>query len=140
MTHDRPFLFPMASHSVKTGKLTGEAFSTYVEERPELEIRDLAYSLSVRRSMHKFWSFAVSSDGDGLLGDFADLLPVAAWTAALPEKVRIGFVYWSNNKYERSLQVRIISDMPLVNGSPWVENSSRSHHFSSRLCKGVTIS
>lgn len=47
MTKGRPFLFPLTSHSVNTGKLTGEAFSTYVEERPELEIRDLAYSLSV---------------------------------------------------------------------------------------------
>lgn len=43
--------------------------------------------------MHKFRSFAVSSDGDSLLGDFTDPPPVAAWTAALPEKVRIGFVF-----------------------------------------------
>ncbi|GAM44042.1 hypothetical protein TCE0_060r19348 [Talaromyces pinophilus] len=113
MTHGRPFLFPMASHSVKTGKLTGEAFSAYVEKRPELEIRDLAYSLIVRRSMHKFRSFAVSSDGDGLLGDFADLLPVAAWTAALPEKVRIGFVYWSNNNQWLAMGRELIQKSPL---------------------------
>ncbi|KAF3397551.1 Lovastatin diketide synthase mokB [Talaromyces pinophilus] len=67
--------------------------------------------------MHKFRSFAVSSDGDGLLGDFADPLPIAAWTAALPEKIRIGFVYWSeggkNNNQWLAMGRELIQKSPL---------------------------
>ncbi|CAI7643289.1 unnamed protein product [Penicillium glandicola] len=113
MTQQRPFLFPLTSHSVKTGKLTGEAFSNYVEERPELDIRDLAYSLSVQRSMHKFRSFAVSSDADTLLGDFVDPLPVAAWTAAQSQKPRIGFVFTGQGGQWFAMGRELIQKSPL---------------------------
>ncbi|KOS47319.1 hypothetical protein ACN38_g1732 [Penicillium nordicum] len=113
MTQERPFLFPLTSHSVKTGKLTGEAFSNYVEERPELDIRDLAYNLSVRRSMHKFRSFAVSNDADTLLGDLVDPLPVAAWTAAQSEKPRIGFVFTGQGGQWFAMGRELIQKSPL---------------------------
>jgi acyl transferase domain-containing protein/NADPH:quinone reductase-like Zn-dependent oxidoreductase/NAD(P)-dependent dehydrogenase (short-subunit alcohol dehydrogenase family) len=113
MTQKRPFLFPLTSHSVKTGKLTGVAFSNYVEERPELDIRDLAYTLSLRRSMHKFRSFAVSSDADTLLGDFADPLPVAAWTAAQSQKPRIGFVFTGQGGQWFAMGRELIQKSPL---------------------------
>ncbi|CAG8888284.1 unnamed protein product [Penicillium egyptiacum] len=113
MTQERPFLFPLTSHSVKTGKLTGEAFSNYVEERPELDIRDLAYSLSVRRSRHKFRSFAVSSDADTLLGDFADPPPAAAWTAAQWQKPRIGFVFTGQGGQWFAMGRELIQKSPL---------------------------
>ncbi|KAL3436350.1 hypothetical protein BDV09DRAFT_194014 [Aspergillus tetrazonus] len=113
MTRDRPYLFPLTSHSVKTGKLTGEAFSNYVEARPDLDIRDLAYSLSVRRSMHKFRSFAVSNDADTLLSDFADPLPVAAWTAARSQKPRIGFVFTGQGGQWFAMGRELIEKSPL---------------------------
>lgn len=105
MTGDRPYLLPLTSHSVKTGKLTGEAFSNYVEARPDLDIRDLAYSLSVRRSMHKFRSFVVSND--------ADPLPVAAWTAARSQKPRIGFVFTGQGGQWFAMGRELIEKSPL---------------------------
>ncbi|KAL4965980.1 uncharacterized protein BDV14DRAFT_199431 [Aspergillus stella-maris] len=113
MTRERPFLFPLTSHSVKTGKLTGEAFASYLEERPDLNIRDLAYSLSVRRSMHKFRSFAVGNDADTLLGDFADPLPVAAWNAIQPKKPRIGFVFTGQGGQWFAMGRELIEKSPL---------------------------
>ncbi len=62
MVYRRPFLVPLSSHSEKAGKLLAHSLANYLEQHPDISVQDLAYSLSVRRSMHKQRSFAIGKD------------------------------------------------------------------------------
>lgn len=89
----RPFLVPLTSHTEDAGKLFVASISDYVRGSSFFKSSDLALSLSVRRSMHRYRSFAIGEDAASLMKDLAEPRPVAGWTRALEERPRIGFVF-----------------------------------------------
>lgn len=93
MVVERPFLIPLTSHSEKAGKMLAANFASYLEERQDCEIADLAHSLSSRRSMHQQRSFVIGKDRESVLKGLTEPTPAAAWTAASKEKPRLGFVF-----------------------------------------------
>ena len=89
----RPFLVPLTSHSNEAAKLLISSISDYVQRNPFVETVDLSYSLSFRRSMHRYRSFAIGSDAESILQDLASQKPTAKWTKALEGSPKIGFVF-----------------------------------------------
>lgn len=91
---ERPFLLPITSHSEKAGKLMVDKFAEYIKVHPETSLHDLSYSLSTRRSLHKYRSFAIGQTIEEALSDLTEPQPIAAWTPKLgEEKPRLGFVF-----------------------------------------------
>lgn len=89
----RPFLVPLTSHGEEAGKLLVASISDYVRESSFFNACDLAHSLSFRRSMHRYRSFAIGADGNALLKDLAEPKPTAKWTRTIEGSPRIGFVF-----------------------------------------------
>lgn len=89
----RPFLIPLTSHSEKAGRMLAANLASYLEERQDCEIADLAHSLSSRRSVHQQRSFAIGEGRESVLKGLTEPTPAAAWTAASKEKPRLGFVF-----------------------------------------------
>lgn len=89
----RPFLVPLTSHNEKAGKLLVAKIGDYVRQNPYVKGADLSHSLSFKRSMHQFRSFAIGSDAESILKDLDEPKPVANWTKVLGDKPRIGFVF-----------------------------------------------
>ncbi|KAJ5392474.1 hypothetical protein N7509_007964 [Penicillium cosmopolitanum] len=77
---NRPFLLPLSSHSENAGRRHIANLMAYVEQRPETAVADLAYSHSVRRTLHPYRSFAIGQTLSSLMTDLASPKPVAAWT------------------------------------------------------------
>ena len=93
MVKGRPFLLPLTSHTEKAAKKLTAALSSYVENKPELEISDLAYNLSQRRTMHRYRSFAIGHDRQSIMQDLAAQKPIAKWVRAFDSPPKIGFVF-----------------------------------------------
>ena len=89
----RPFLIPLTSHTEKAGKLLVSSTSEFIQQRPDLKVYDLAYSMSARRSMHQCRSFAIGHDQQSVLHDLAEPKPTAKWNRILQGHPRIGFVF-----------------------------------------------
>ena len=89
----RSFLVPLTSHNENAGKLMNSKLADYVRENPYVRGADLAHSLSFRRSMHRYRSFAIGNDADAILKDLTEPKPIAKWTKTLEDKPRIGFVF-----------------------------------------------
>ncbi|KAL8734411.1 MAG: hypothetical protein Q9181_003232, partial [Wetmoreana brouardii] len=92
MIRGRPFLVPLSSHSEKAGRLVTRSLMTYLERHPETPSQDLAYSLSVRRSFHRYRSFAIGSSKETMVKEFETPQPTAAWTLTKETTPRLGFV------------------------------------------------
>ena len=90
---ERPFLIPLTSHAEKAGKLLVSSISEFVRRDIDTKVCDLAYSLSVRRSMHQCRSFAIGHDRTSILHDLAEPRPEAKWIRTLQGSPRVGFVF-----------------------------------------------
>jgi len=75
----RPYLLPLTSYSEKAGGLWTKKLSEYLKTHPNVRIPDLAYTLSYRRSLHRFRSFAIASDRETLLANIENAPPPARW-------------------------------------------------------------
>ena len=89
----RPFLIPLSSHTEKAGKLLVLSTSEFIRQKPELEVRDLAYSMSVKRSVHQYRSFAIRHDQQSILHDLAEPKTTTTWNRILQSTPKIGFVF-----------------------------------------------
>jgi len=89
----RSFLVPLTSHNEDAGKLLVAKISDYVRQNPYVKGADLSHSMSSKRSMHRYRSFAIGSDSESILKDLTEPKPIAKWTKALEEKPKIGFVF-----------------------------------------------
>ncbi|KAL8725318.1 MAG: hypothetical protein Q9166_007424 [cf. Caloplaca sp. 2 TL-2023] len=92
MVHGRPFLIPLSSHSEKAGKLLTRSLLDYLEHHPETSPQDLAYSLSVKRSLHRYRSFAIGSNKETMMKELETPQPTATWTPTKENVPRLGFV------------------------------------------------
>ncbi|KAF8466151.1 polyketide synthase [Kalaharituber pfeilii] len=88
----RPYLLPLTSHSEKAGKLQAAKFIDYIKAKPDVSLLDLSHSLSTKRAMHKYRSFAIGQTSEEVVTDLAEPQPISAWTPKLgDEKLRVGF-------------------------------------------------
>ncbi|KAI4105286.1 MAG: hypothetical protein L6R37_002834 [Teloschistes peruensis] len=92
MVYGRPYLLPLSSHSEKAGKLLTRSLSTYLERHPDMVVRDLAFSLAIRRSLHRYRSFAIGSNQETAVRELESPQPIAAWTSSKDATPRLGFV------------------------------------------------
>lgn len=90
---ERPFLIPLTSHTEKAGKLLGTSISEFIQQKTDFKIHDLAYSMSLKRSMHQFRSFAIGHDQKSILHDLAEPNLTASWSRVLQGRPRIGFIF-----------------------------------------------
>lgn len=93
MVEGRPFLLPLTSHTEKAAKKLTAALRSYVENKSELEISDLAFNLTQRRTMHRYRSFAIGHDRQSIMQDLAVQKPIAKWLRAFDSPPRIGFMF-----------------------------------------------
>ena len=90
---ERPFLIPLTSHTEKAGKLLVSSTSRFIQQKPNLRVVDLAYSMSIKRSMHQYRSFAIGPDQESVLHDLAQPKATAKWNKILHSSTRVGFVF-----------------------------------------------
>ena len=90
---ERPFLIPLTSHTEKAGKLLVLSTSEFIQQKPELKVHDLAYSMSVKRSTHQFRSFAIGHDRQSVLHDLEEPKATAKWNRTLHDSPKVGFVF-----------------------------------------------
>ncbi|KAF9884576.1 hypothetical protein FE257_001460 [Aspergillus nanangensis] len=90
---DRPFLLPLSSHSVKARKLLAEKIARHWQDEPHLQPSDMAYSFSIRRSLHRYRSFAAGSTRGGLVSSPLEPPPSATWKEVIGKNPRVGFVF-----------------------------------------------
>jgi acyl transferase domain-containing protein/NADPH:quinone reductase-like Zn-dependent oxidoreductase/aryl carrier-like protein/NADP-dependent 3-hydroxy acid dehydrogenase YdfG len=89
----RPYLVPLTSHNDKAAQNLVNSLSAYLEDHPTLAPAAVAYSMSVRRSMHQLRSFAIGHDHYSLLHNLQEPLPTARWTQSSKIGLRVGFVF-----------------------------------------------
>ncbi|KAL3426470.1 beta-ketoacyl synthase domain-containing protein [Phlyctema vagabunda] len=116
----RPFLAPLTSHSEKAGALWTLKLAEYVKQYPDVNVQDLAYTLSVRRSMHKYRSFVVASAYTGFLAGLENPPPVACWKRAPDQYPRVGFVFTGQ-------------------GAQWHESNISQSLYSQPLCAAIQL-
>lgn len=90
---ERPCLIPLTSHTEKAGKLLVLSTSEFIQQKPELKVHDLAYSMSVKRSMHQCRSFAIGHDQQSVLHDLTEPKATAKWNRILRGNPKVGFVF-----------------------------------------------
>ncbi len=91
--HGRPFLIPLTSHTEMAGKLLVLSTSEFTQQKPNLKAYDLAYSMSVKRSMHQCRSFSIGHDQQSILHDLAEPRRTAKWNRILQGRPKVGFVF-----------------------------------------------
>ncbi len=92
---ERPYLLPISSHSQQAGDMALQKHADYLLARVHMGtiVRDLAYSLGTRRSLHAFRTFAVGSDPLELGATLSGAIAKRTWTSPLSSPVRVGFVF-----------------------------------------------
>ena len=113
MGHQRPFLIPLSSHSENAGKLLCGSLVSHLERHPNTTPQDLAYSLSVRRSMHRYRSFAIGNNRDTIAQELATPQPIAAWTPADETTPRLGFIMTGQGAQWFAMGRQLILESPL---------------------------
>ena len=113
MVRGRPFMVPLSSHSEKAGKLLIRSLISYLEQHSNTPAQDLAYSLSVRRSMHKHRSFVIGNNTEIILKELEAPQPTAAWTPASEVKPRLGFVMTGQGGQWFAMGRQLIEQSPL---------------------------
>ena len=111
--YERPFLIPLTSHTEKAGKLLVLSTSNFIQQRPDLEVHDLAYSMSVKRSMHQYRSFAIGPDRQSVLHDLAEPKTTAKWNRILHSSPRVGFVFTGQGAQWHAMGRQLIEQSPL---------------------------
>lgn len=113
MVRRRPFMVPLSSHSEKAGKLLTGSLVSYLKQHPDTAVPDLAYSLSVRRSMHKHRSFAIGNSTEVTLKELENPQQTAAWTPASEVRPRLGFVMTGQGGQWFAMGRQLIEQSPL---------------------------
>lgn len=113
MVDGRPFLVPLTSHSEKAGQLWTKSLIGHLMEDPDVQVHDLAYSLSTRRSMHRYRSFAIGKDQETTLNDLNAPQPIAAWAAKIDVTPRIGFVFTGQGGQWYAMGRQLIEQSPI---------------------------
>lgn len=99
---DRPFLFSVSSHATETGERLRGALREYLtaqkdNKSPTQHLRDLAYTLSAHRTVHKIRSFAIAASAEALIAELENPRASAEWKTAAARSSsttpRIGFVF-----------------------------------------------
>ncbi|KAL4784866.1 hypothetical protein BJX76DRAFT_367271 [Aspergillus varians] len=108
----RPYLVPLTSHSDRAGKLWGEKLAAYLAEN-QVSIADVAATLSSRRTMHRFRSFAIASGLDSAIEHIQDPLPVAQWKSKLDSVPRLGFVFTGQGAQWFAMGRSLLEQSPL---------------------------
>ncbi|GAB1212188.1 hypothetical protein ATERTT37_001318 [Aspergillus terreus] len=112
MVERRPYLLPLTSHSERAGELWAERLAQYLTEN-EASVADVALSLSTRRTMHRFRSFAVSADMEKVIERIRDPPPGAAWKSKLDTIPRIGFVFTGQGAQWFGMARSLLEQCPL---------------------------
>lgn len=113
IVHERPFLVPLTSHSEKAGKLWADRLVDYLENNHDVRVQDLAHSLSVRRSMHRYRSFIIGKDQESAIRSLEAPQPIAAWGAKTESKPRIGFVFTGQGGQWFAMGRQLIEQSPI---------------------------
>lgn len=99
---DRPFIFPVSSHATETGERLRGVLREYLTAQKDSKLitqhlRDLAYTLSAHRTVHKIRSFAIAASKDALIAELENPRATAEWKTAAARSSsaapRIGFVF-----------------------------------------------
>lgn len=112
MVRNRPFMIPLSSHSENAGKKLRGSLVSYLERHPDTTAQDLAYSLSVRRSMHRYRSFAIGNNNEAVSHELATPRPIAAWTATNETTPRVGFVMTGQGAQWFAMGRQLIQESP----------------------------
>ncbi|KAL2813982.1 hypothetical protein BJX63DRAFT_393264 [Aspergillus granulosus] len=109
--HQRPFLLPLTSHSDAAGQLLVDRITNYLRDCPNTDISDLARSLSTRRSMHPYRTFAIASPG----GQLVEPWDSAVWKSLPPAPTpgRLGFVFTGQGAQWWAMGRQLIQQSPL---------------------------
>ncbi|KAJ5302558.1 hypothetical protein N7476_009357 [Penicillium atrosanguineum] len=113
---NRPFLLPLTSHSENAGRRYVINLVNHLAKRPDTAVADLAYSHSVRRTLHTYRSFAI---GQNLPVLVADLASPSQWHLG-PTKLPLLHVLASCSPAKER------------NGTRWVANSSTNVLYSAK--------
>ncbi|GES59003.1 hypothetical protein ATETN484_0003022500 [Aspergillus terreus] len=112
-SYDRPYLIPISSHSEQGGKLSVRALKAYIDEKTNLDTESLAYSLSSRRTMHAWRSFAIGYDRSSVIHDLDVPRTTAAWNKPPREANRVGFVFTGQGAQSFDMGRQLIHQSPL---------------------------
>ncbi|KAL8701333.1 MAG: hypothetical protein Q9224_000549, partial [Gallowayella concinna] len=113
MVYGRPHLVPLSSHSEKAGKLLARSLSTYLERHPDIAVPDLAFSLAVRRSLHRYRSFAIGNNQETSIKELESPQPIAAWTPSKDATPRLGFVMTGQGGQWFAMGRQLVQKSPL---------------------------
>ncbi|KAL8857831.1 MAG: hypothetical protein Q9178_005587 [Gyalolechia marmorata] len=113
MVYGRPYLIPLSSHSEKAGQLLARSLSTYLERQPEIAVQDLAFSLAVRRSLHRYRSFAIGNNQETSIKELESPQSIAAWTPTKDATPRLGFVMTGQGGQWFAMGRQLIRKSPL---------------------------
>ena len=110
---NRLFLVPLTSHTEKAGKLLATELSNYIAQKPDLRMSDIAYSLSTRRSMHRYRLFTIGNDRDSILQLLGELKSNAKWTRVFDETPRIGFIFTGQGAQWYAMGRQLLEQSPI---------------------------
>lgn len=115
---DRPFLIPVTSHATETGEHLRKALQGYLmkQENSKTRLRDLAYTLSAHRTVHKIRSFAIGASKDELIAELEKPRESAVWKTATTHSSnstpKIGFVFTGQGAQSWDMGRQLIESHP----------------------------
>ncbi len=111
----RPYLIPLTAHTLDSAKLAVNALVKYVETSRGLNAKDLAHSLSYKRSMHRFRSFAIGTSPHTVRNHLKKVLITAKWNtvSADQKSPRLGFVFTGQGAQAYDMGRQLIEQSPL---------------------------
>lgn len=117
-TPDRPFLIPVTSHATETGDDLRKALQAYLtrQDSNKTHLRDLAYTLSAHRTVHKIRSFAIGATKDDLVAELEKPRESAGWKTATTHSShstpKIGFVFTGQGAQSWDMGRQLIESHP----------------------------
>ncbi|KAL4904773.1 hypothetical protein BDW74DRAFT_178346 [Aspergillus multicolor] len=88
----RRYLIPISGHSEKVGKKVALALREYFVRHPEVDMANLAYTLSQHRAHHEQRSFVTAKSAEEAAAALEDVQAPLIWNTAKSIK-RLGFVF-----------------------------------------------
>lgn len=118
---DRPFLFPVTSHTTETGERLKSAFRDYLTvqkagKTSTTHLGDLAYTLSAHRTVHKVRSFAIGASTNELVAELETPRASSEWKTAAMRSSRtspqIGFIFTGQGAQSWDMGRQLIESHP----------------------------
>lgn len=113
MIQKRPYLVPLSSHSEKAGKRMAGKLAAFLRDNTKVNPEVFATSLSRRRTMHRFRSFAIGSTTGSLISRLEEPLPAAQWKGKLESPPRVGFIFTGQGAQWFGMARALIEQCPL---------------------------